>query len=97
MMGLNMQISGVRYFLALFDELNFCAAARRCNISQPSLTSAIKRLEREVEGELFYRRPVVTATPLALALRPHFEAIISATESVHAEARRQRETCRASA
>lgn len=86
-----MQISGIRYFLALFQELNFCAAARRCHIAQPSLTTAIKRLEREVEGELFYRRPVVAATPLAFALGPYFERVVSAVDSLHAEAQRQRE------
>jgi LysR family transcriptional regulator, hydrogen peroxide-inducible genes activator len=39
----------VRYFVALCKELNFTRAARRCGISQPSLTTAIRALERELE------------------------------------------------
>ena len=43
-----MQMHQVGYFLALCEELNFTRAARRCGISQPSLTTAIGALEREL-------------------------------------------------
>ena len=43
----------IRYFLALCEELNFTAAARRCGVSQPSLTTAIGALERELGGRCF--------------------------------------------
>jgi DNA-binding transcriptional LysR family regulator len=49
----------VRYFLALCEELNFTRAARRCGISQPSLTTAIRALERELAGALFHRDPPI--------------------------------------
>ena len=45
-----MQISHARYFLALCRDKNFTLAAKRCGISQPSLTNAIKRFERELGG-----------------------------------------------
>ena len=52
-----MQMHQVGYFLALCEELNFTRAARRCGISQPSLTTAIGALERELGGALFSRKP----------------------------------------
>jgi len=50
-----MKIEHVRYFLALRDELNFSQAAKRCNVAQPSVSNAIKNLEQELGGQLFYR------------------------------------------
>jgi DNA-binding transcriptional LysR family regulator len=48
-----MQTQHIRYFLAICDELNFTRAAKKCGISQPSLTNAVKRLEREVGPHCF--------------------------------------------
>ena len=38
----------IRYFLAVCEALNFTRAAEACNVSQPSLTRAIKGLEDEL-------------------------------------------------
>ena len=43
-----MEMNQVRYFLALSETLNFTRAAERCNVAQPSLTAAIKKLEAEL-------------------------------------------------
>jgi DNA-binding transcriptional LysR family regulator len=59
-----MQMQQIRYFLALCEERNFTRAARRCGVSQPSLTNAIIGLERELGGALFQRRPEVALTVL---------------------------------
>ena len=50
-----METNQVRYFLALCEEKNFTRAARRCGVSQPSVSNAIKRLEEELGGDLFHR------------------------------------------
>jgi LysR family transcriptional regulator, hydrogen peroxide-inducible genes activator len=42
-----MEMHQVRYFLATVSELNFTKAAEKCNVTQPSLTRAIKQLEDE--------------------------------------------------
>jgi LysR family transcriptional regulator, hydrogen peroxide-inducible genes activator len=65
----------VHYFLALCEELNFTRAARRCGISQPSLTNAISALEREVGGALFNRKPSIALTGLGRMVRPYLDEI----------------------
>jgi DNA-binding transcriptional LysR family regulator len=70
----------IRYFLVLYDELNFTRAAKRCGVSQPSLTSGIKNLESRFGGRLFYRirssQSQTQPTALAIALKPHFQRMI---------------------
>ena len=68
-----METQHVRYFLATCNELNFTRAAKRCGIAQPSLTTAIQRLEREIGGALFLRStrvPHIQLTALGLQLFP---------------------------
>jgi len=45
----------IRYFLAVSETLNLTKAAERCNVTQPSLSRAIKALETELGGELLLR------------------------------------------
>jgi DNA-binding transcriptional LysR family regulator len=70
-----MQLPQIRYFLALCEELNFTRAARRCGISQPSLTNAIRALEQALGGALFHRKPSVTLSALGGMVRPYFDEI----------------------
>jgi DNA-binding transcriptional LysR family regulator len=66
-----MEMHQVRYFLAAVGELNFTKAAERCNVSQPSLTRAIKQLEGELGGDLFRReRPQAQLTELGQRMLP---------------------------
>lgn len=70
-----MEMHQVRYFLAVCDELSFCRAARRCGISQPSLSNAINALEQNLGGALFLRKPSIALTELGRAIRPYLEEI----------------------
>ena len=66
-----MEMHQVRYFLATVGELNFTKAAEKCNVSQPSLTRAIKQLEGEFGGDLFRReRPQAQLTELGQRMYP---------------------------
>ena len=65
-----MQLRQVRYFIALAEELSFTRAARRCGVSQPSLSNAIGSFERQLGGMLFVRAPRVELTELGAAVRP---------------------------
>jgi DNA-binding transcriptional LysR family regulator len=50
-----MDIRELRYFAAVFSERNLTAAAKRCFISQPSISTAITHLEAELGTTLFVR------------------------------------------
>jgi DNA-binding transcriptional LysR family regulator len=77
-----MEMHQVRYFLAVAEALNFTRAAERCNVSQPSLTRAIKLLEGEFGGLLFHReRHNTHLTELGRMLHPHLSDIYAAALS----------------
>jgi hypothetical protein len=57
-----MEMHQVRYFLAVTQELNFTRASERCNVTQPSLSRAIKLLEDELGGCSFTAIPYVSRT-----------------------------------
>jgi hypothetical protein len=84
-----MEMHQVRYFLALCEERNFTRAAKRCGVSQPSLTNAIKRLEAELGGSLFHRDRVNTRmSDLGILVRSELVQIDrSATEAKHKAAK----------
>lgn len=64
----------VRYFLAVARTLNFTRAADECNVSQPSLSRAIRLLEGELGGDLFRReRPAAQLTSLGQYMLPHLQ------------------------
>jgi DNA-binding transcriptional LysR family regulator len=66
-----MEMHQIRYFLGVARTLNFTRAAEDCNVSQPSLTRAIKLLEEEFGGELFRReRNHSHLTELGERMRP---------------------------
>jgi LysR family hydrogen peroxide-inducible transcriptional activator len=71
-----MEMHQIRYFLAVADELNFTRAADKCNVTQPSLTRAIKLLEEELGGPLFHReRSNTHHSELGQMVRPHLKQI----------------------
>ena len=66
-----MELHQVRYFLAVCRNLNFSRAAEECNVTQPSLSRAIKLLEEELGGDLFRRERALThITDLGRAVLP---------------------------
>lgn len=69
-----MEMHQVRYFLAMARALNFTRAADECNVTQPSLTRAIQKLEEEFGGPLFRReRSRTHLTDLGRLMQPHLE------------------------
>lgn len=60
-----MTLTELRYIVALRETGHFRRAAEQCNVSQPTLSIAVKKLEDELGVELFERsRHRVAATPI---------------------------------
>ncbi len=82
-----MEMHQARYFLAVCEAQNFTRAAEACNVAQPSLTKAIKKLEEEFEGALFFReRNHTILTELGRRVFPHIQMLVSANEAAHQDA-----------
>ncbi|CAN5473542.1 LysR family transcriptional regulator [soil metagenome] len=80
-----MELRELRYFLAVYETGSVTAAARRCFISQPSISAAITALEHDLGGVLFVRhRKGVTATAAAEALYVRARKIVDDALSLKA-------------
>ena len=80
-----MEMHQVRYFLAVTRTLNFTRAADECNVTQPSLTRAIKQLEAELGGDLFRReRPAAQLTELGQRMHPLLRQCFEAASGARA-------------
>ncbi len=60
-----MELYQIRYFLALVEQGSFVKAAEKCFVSQPTLSSGIKKLEDDLGVRLFDRTGRTTTTTSA--------------------------------
>lgn len=66
----------LRYFLAVVEHGNFTRAAESCNVTQPTLSVGIARLEESVGQRLFHRsNRRVDLTPTGAQFAEHARAI----------------------
>jgi DNA-binding transcriptional LysR family regulator len=85
-----MDIRELTYFVAVYEERSLTAAARRCSISQPSVSAAISSLEHELDARLFLRhRKGVTPTAPAQRLYPMARSLIDDAAALKAALRAQ--------
>jgi DNA-binding transcriptional LysR family regulator len=74
-----MNLTQLRFAKAAADERSFTRAAEICNVSQPTLSNAIRLLEDEVKGRIFLRTTrKVELTPFGEELLPYIEAVLHA-------------------
>ncbi len=72
-----MEMHQVRYFLAAAKALSFTKAAETCHVSQPALTTAIKKLEGQLGSPLFHRDGrQVALTEFGRRMQPHLSQIV---------------------
>jgi DNA-binding transcriptional LysR family regulator len=84
-----MELRHLRYFVAVAEELNFRRAAERLHVSQPPLSQQIKRLEEEVNVQLFERtKRWVRLTSAGRLCLEHTREVLAQVESAVLAARR---------
>jgi LysR family transcriptional regulator, hydrogen peroxide-inducible genes activator len=84
-----MTLTELRYLVAVAREKHFGRAAESCNISQPTLSVAIRKLEEELEVKLFERgASEVSVTPLGEAIVRQAQGVIEQAAAIKEIARR---------
>lgn len=87
-----MTLTELRYLVALAQERHFGHAAQACNVSQPTLSAAIKKLEDQLKMPLFERRPrEVVVTPQAEPIVAQAQRVLEQTELLEQMAMSQRD------
>lgn len=83
-----MEMHQVRYFLAAAKALSFTRAAEVCHVSQPALTTAIKKLEAQLGSPLFHREGrQVALTEFGRRMQPHLSQILEQEKAAEAVAK----------
>jgi len=78
-----MTLTELRYTVALCETGHFRKAAEQCNVSQPTLSIAIKKLEEELGISLFERsRQRVNATPIGKRFVEQAKTVLQETRNL---------------
>ena len=86
-----MEISHLRYFVAVADKLNFTRAAESLHMTVSPLSQRIRDLERELNAPLFIRdRRAVTLTPYGEKLLPEARDVVRRFDAFTRTARQTR-------
>lgn len=84
-----MELRHLRYFIAVAEEKHMTRAAERLGIQQPPLSMQIRALERELDVQLFRRKPRgVELTEAGVAFLDRSRAILDQLERACATTRR---------
>lgn len=78
-----MTLTELRYIVALHESGHFRKAAEHCNVSQPTLSIAVKKLEKELGVTLFERsRQKVSATAIGERIVEQARTILQETNNL---------------
>jgi LysR family hydrogen peroxide-inducible transcriptional activator len=87
-----MNLRALQYLIALADVRHFSRAAERCHVSQPTLSTQIRKLEDELEVQLVERHPrQVMLTPVGEEIVARARTLLGEMEAIRAIARRSRD------
>ena len=78
-----MTLTELRYIVTLAQEQHFGRAADRCNVSQPTLSIAVKKLEDELETAIFERSKTrVYPTPLGNKIIEQAQRVLEQAQAI---------------
>ena len=78
-----MTLTELRYIITLAQEQHFGRAADRCNVSQPTLSIAVKKLEQELDTAIFERSKTrVSPTPLGEKIIEQAQRVVEQTLAI---------------
>ena len=84
-----MNLRALQYFVKLADLRHFSKAADACFVSQPTLSTQIKKLEEELGVQLVERAPkMIMLTPVGEEIADRARLVLSDIEQIRAVARR---------
>ena len=84
-----MNLRDLRYLIALADLRHFGRAAAACHVSQPTLSTQIRKLEEELGVQLIERAPrQVMLTPVGVDIVERARRIVADVEQMRESARR---------
>ncbi len=80
----------LKYIIAVAETRHFGRAAERCNVSQPTLSGQIKKLEEELEVTIFERtKRSVVVTPVGKEIVDHARRMMEQADAIEQLARAQ--------
>jgi LysR family hydrogen peroxide-inducible transcriptional activator len=83
-----MTLTELRYIVAVARERHFGRAAEKCFVSQPTLSVAVRKLEDELDVQLFERGPGdVTVTPAGQRIVEQAQRVLEEADKVRALAK----------
>src|SRR5580693_2993785 len=87
-----MNLQEIRYLVAVAEHRHFGRAAEACNVSQPTLSSQIRKLENELGVTLLERtNKRVDMTPVGSQILEHASRVLAETGQIESVARAARD------
>lgn len=87
-----MNLRAFQYLVTLADVRHFSKAAERCHVSQPTLSTQIRKLEEELDVQLVERSPRrVMLTEVGKEVVERARAMLAEADSIKAIARRSKD------
>lgn len=77
-----MTLQQLEYIIAVDTYRHFATAAKKCFVTQPTLSMMIQKLESELEIKIFHRQHPVSPTPEGVELLARARKIIAGAEGI---------------